>query len=727
MELRDVIAERTLIEGSWVLDAEGRTISISPTAAAMIGRDPEDVRGCSPLQFVDAVDLPRLRQALARRRHGSRESYEIRWRRADGATVWALMAAAPMVDADGTYAGSFALVTDVTEQRRADERTTRYAAQQEAVAQLGKLALDDASVESLFDAAVRCVAKVLDADYVSVFRRDGERLVHAAVHGLPAGAARDLALTREDAAPPVPRLATGEPLVIPDWELETELRQPREVQEHLAVRSTVAVPISGREPYGAIAASRVVPWAPHDDEVRFLEAIAHVLAAAIGRAEAEDAGRHGALHDVLTGLPNRTLALDRLDLALRRRREEDAGILAILSVDLDRFKLVNDTFGVAAGDEVVREIAARLSGLVGSADTVARLAGDAFVVVCEDLDDEESAAAIAGRIVEALRAPVRVGDEELVLTGSVGLALACGGAAGAGDVLRDADAAMARAKAHGRDRFELFDEALRSRAVERVQLERDLRQAIARGELFVAHQPIVAVGSGQVIGTEALARWRHPERGVVPPGDFIGLAEEAGLIADIGMWVLRQACADVAERHRTGRALTCHVNLSPLQAADPTLPEQVAAVLRDSGLPPEALVLELTESSLMEAGEGPLCVLQGIRDLGVRLVLDDFGTGYSSLSRLRHFPIDGLKIDRSFVIGLDESCQPADALLVSGIVELARALGLTVVAEGVETEVQLGRLERIGCRYAQGFLLARPGTLEQLDAAIALDTLRPAA
>ena len=259
------------------------------------------------------------------------------------------------------------------------------------------------------------------------------------------------------------------------------------------------------------------------------------------------------------------------------------------------------------------------------------------------------------------------------------------------------------------------DEQRAAGDADRVRLERDLRHALARGELFVVHQPIVAVGGSRVIGTEALVRWRHPERGVVSPADFIGVAEELGLIADLGLWVLRQACTDVAARQQAGHSsLTCHVNLSPAQAADPALPERIAEVLRDTGLPPETLVLELTESSLMEAGQGPLCVMQGIRELGVRLVLDDFGTGYSSLARLRHFPVDGLKIDRSFIADLD-SGEPAGALLVSRIVELARALGLTVVAEGVETTAQLERLQRIGCRYAQGFLIARPGDLAQLD------------
>jgi diguanylate cyclase (GGDEF)-like protein len=439
------------------------------------------------------------------------------------------------------------------------------------------------------------------------------------------------------------------------------------------------------------------------------------------RAEVEVEGRHRALHDPITGLPNRTLALDRLDQALRRGGDST---VAVIVVDLDRFKRINDTYGVAVGDEVVHAVGVSLRALAPPTDTVARLAGDSFAVICAESGDAEAAGSMAARIVGVLRTPVHAAGEELSLTVSVGVAI--GGAGDeAGDLLRDADTALDRAKAHGRDRFELFDQALRARAVDRVQLERDLNGAAARGELYVVHQPIVSISGGHVTGTEALVRWRHPDRGVVPPGDFIGLAEETGLIAEIGTWVLRQACADVAARCRAGSPMTCHVNLSPRQAADASLPDLVAEVLRESGLPAEALVLELTESSLMEAGEGPLSVMQGVRALGVRLVLDDFGTGYSSLARLRSFPVDGLKIDRSFIADLDTD--PQGALLVAGIVEMARALGLTVVAEGVETPLQLARLRLIGCRYAQGFLLARPADAAELDRLMASGSLLPAA
>jgi diguanylate cyclase (GGDEF)-like protein/PAS domain S-box-containing protein len=734
VHLRDVTAARLVaederkvsaqypvaIEGSWVLDATGRTVSIGAITAALLGYTAQEILGRSPLEFVADEDRLRLREALRRRRDGRRESYEIRWRHRDGESIWALMSAAPIRDAAGRYAGAFALVTDVTERRRTDEQLERQRRQQEAIADLGRIALRGPDLASLHDVAVRTASTVLRADFTAIFEAGPDRLELIAAQGIPAGGVRDLTRLSEDTRPASARIRAGRPLIVPDWELEPELPRPRYAVE-LGVRSTTAVPIRGRHLHGVIAAARREPWAPEEDEVRFLEAVANVLAAAMDRAEVEVEGRHRALHDPITGLPNRTLALDRLDQALRRGGDST---VAVIVVDLDRFKRINDTYGVAVGDEVVHAVGASLRALAPPTDTVARLAGDSFAVICAESGDAEAAGSMAARIVGVLRTPVHAAGEELSLTVSVGVAI--GGAGDeAGDLLRDADTAVDRAKAHGRDRFELFDQALRARAVDRVQLERDLNGAAARGELYVVHQPIVSISGGHVTGTEALVRWRHPDRGVVPPGDFIGLAEETGLIAEIGTWVLRQACADVAARCRAGSPMTCHVNLSPRQAADASLPDLVAEVLRETGLPAEALVLELTESSLMEAGEGPLSVMQGVRALGVRLVLDDFGTGYSSLARLRSFPVDGLKIDRSFIADLDTD--PQGALLVAGIVEMARALGLTVVAEGVETPLQLARLRLIGCRYAQGFLLARPADAAELDRLMASGSLLPAA
>jgi diguanylate cyclase (GGDEF)-like protein/PAS domain S-box-containing protein len=717
---REAHAGRPLLEGSWVIDAEGRTTSISPGAAEMLGLDPEALRGRPVLDFVAPEDRALLEAALERRRSGVRESYEVRWLRADGGTAWVLMSAAPLYDTDGRYVGAFSLVTDVSDRRREEERVRRYARQQEAVADLGALALRASDPGRVYDVAVQLVADVLGTEMAGVFElREGGGLALVASYGLPPGVrAEDQSLRREEVSERW--LAAGAPYIVEDW-LAPDAPKVTSGVHAYGARSSVIVPITGRRAHGLLGASRRTPWRPEEDALDFLRAVAHVLAGAVERAAAEEEARRRAMHDALTGLPNRALALDRLEHALQRLgRGSDPRSVAVVVVDLDRFKEVNEELGYDVGDGVLRALAPRLLEAVRPADTVARLGGDSFAVLCEDLADDDLVD-VAERLVLAVRAPVEVGGEELRPTASAGVATA--GAGGrASDLLRDAETAMSRAKAAGGDRFEVFDRAARARALDRLRLERDLRRAISGGELFLVHQPVVGVHDGHVAGVEALVRWRHPARGVVSPEDFIGIAESGGLIGELGAWVLRTACAELAACARD-RRMTCHVNLSPRQA-DGSLPGVVRAALDASGLPPEQLVLELTESSLMEAGEGPLEVLQAVRELGVRLVLDDFGTGYSSLARLRHFPIDGLKVDRSFVAALDAG-EPADALLVGGIVELGRALGLTVVAEGVETASQLERLRVAGCRYAQGFLLARPAPRGQLDELLARPGLLP--
>lgn len=653
------VAYQPVIEGTWAVDAEGRTVSTSAPVAELLGYTEDELRGTRVDELTDADGRALLRAASARRRRGCRDAYEMRWRHRDGSEVWTLLAAMPLEDCEGGYGGSFALITDITERRRTEARLQRHARQQEAVARIGRLALDGMEPSALMDVAVRVVAGVLGAEYATVAlpRPDGA-LEEAAAHG-----------------------------------------------ERLGVRSTVAAQVTARAGHGVLTAHRTRDWRAERDETAFVEAIANVLASALDRARADRELRRSALHDPLTGLPNRTLVLDRLGHALERGARGGPP-LALLLINLDRFRLVNAALGDQAGDAVLRDVAERLRGAVRPSDTVGRLGGDEFVVVCEGLPDDAAGAALAGRLVEAFREPFAVGGEDHRLTLSVGVAYGSGTPL-ADAVLRDAVAATDRAKARGRDRFEVFDAALGTSTAARVALERDLRRAVERGEIVAAFQPIVALSDGAITGVEALARWRHPARGMVSPAEFIPVAEDTGLIGGIGGAVLREACERVARWREDGHRLTCHVNLSPHQVADPCLAATVAEVLETSGLPVEALVLELTESSVMEGGQQALDRLQELRHLGVRLVLDDFGTGYSSLSRLRRFPLDGIKVDRSFVADMGGDARE-DVLIVAGIVELARTLGLTVVAEGVETREQLALLRRIGCRYAQGFLLARP-------------------
>jgi diguanylate cyclase (GGDEF)-like protein/PAS domain S-box-containing protein len=421
-----------------------------------------------------------------------------------------------------------------------------------------------------------------------------------------------------------------------------------------------------------------------------------------------------ALHDGLTGLANRTLLVDRLAHALRRRRP---GGVALLYLDLDRFKIVNDSLGHAAGDQLLVTTAARLSTAVRSGDTVARLGGDEFAVLVEDDGEPVTAALLeelSERLLAAVRQPVAVGSTEVVVGTSIGIACAEAHTT-AHDLLRDADVALYAAKAQGRDRAALFDLGMQSAARDRQQLETDLRLAIERGELHLQYQPILDMDSMRLSGFEALVRWRHPERGLIGPDTFIPIAEETGLVVPLGTWVLGEACRTamtwIADRP-DDRPLSISINVSAVQIADPGFAAVVEDVLRTTGIPAELVILELTETALVKDPTAATARLHELKALGVRLAIDDFGTGYSSLGYLRQFPIDVLKIDRSFLDpGTAEAGLPP---IVRGVLDLGATMGLMTIAEGVETDAQMARLMDSGCRYGQGFLFARP--LDRADA-----------
>jgi diguanylate cyclase (GGDEF)-like protein/PAS domain S-box-containing protein len=434
------------------------------------------------------------------------------------------------------------------------------------------------------------------------------------------------------------------------------------------------------------------------------------------RKDAETRLAHQALHDALTGLPNRALFRDRLEQALRRARRQEGGV-AVLFVDLDRFKLINDSFGHAAGDRLLCDVAARLRGALRPADTIARFGGDELTVLCEDVDGEAGARAIAQRIAALFEEPFAVEDGEAFLQASIGIALA-GEDAAPEDLLRDADAAMYRAKDGGRSRVEVFDEAMRRDARARVATESALRRALERDELCIQVQPVVRIGNQEIVGFEALVRWQHPERGLVPPGEFIPVAEETGLIVPLGNWVVREVCRTLARwRDELGAGWSqCAVNLSVRHLQQPDIVATVRAALEEHGVEPHRLVLEITESAVMENGSGTVETLEQLKALGVRLALDDFGTGYSSLAHLHRFPLDVLKIDRSFTAALAHDHHGAS--IAGAIVSLGQALGLTTVAEGIEDAGQQGRLERLGATFGQGFLFSRPLPPEAFDDAL---------
>jgi len=417
---------------------------------------------------------------------------------------------------------------------------------------------------------------------------------------------------------------------------------------------------------------------------------------------------HNAFHDALTDLPNRALFMDRLMHAADRAKRRDDTTFGVLYLDLDRFKVVNDSLGHRTGDQLLVGVGRRLEACLRPGDTVARLGGDEFTILLEYVQDASDATRVAERIQQVIKAPFNLGGQEVFATVSIGVALSSCGTDEPEHLLRDADLAMYRAKAKGRSRCEVFDRAMHERVATLLQLETDLRRAIAREELRIHYQPIVALSSRTVIGYEALVRWQHPERGLVMPSEFIPLAEETGLIVEIGEWVLRQACRQTREWHGggTGKRPSVAVNLSSRQFLQPDLLAQVRRALDDAGLDPQFLHLEITESTVMETGDTVVPVLQALRDLGVHLCLDDFGTGYSSLSYLHDFPIDTLKIDRSFVGRMGKSGENVE--IVRTILALGHNLHKLVIAEGVETPEQVAQLRALQCEYAQGHYFAAP-------------------
>jgi diguanylate cyclase (GGDEF)-like protein/PAS domain S-box-containing protein len=440
------------------------------------------------------------------------------------------------------------------------------------------------------------------------------------------------------------------------------------------------------------------------------------------RKLAADTLSHQATHDPLTGLPNRNLFLDRLDHALSRARRT-RGKLAVLFLDLDDFKLVNDTRGHETGDLMLVALTPRLTAALRPGDTVARFGGDEFVVLCEDLIVDAAAPSIAKRIADACARPIRIGEHEHIVTVSTGIVIIDGGASTPSNVLRDADAAMYQAKAKGKGRIGLFDEGVRSQLIERMAVESSLRRALENGELRLFYQPVFSLERNRIVGAEALLRWQHPQRGLLEPGEFISVAEDSGLIVPIGEWVLEEACRQaVVWRDRANGAEPLHVsvNLSPRQVSRSNVVAAVQRVLRDTGLEPELLDLEITEHTLIDEGEAAALALRELKGVGVGLVLDDFGTGYSSLSHLKRFTIDAVKIDRSFVSGLG-SPDSGDDAIVNAIVSMAQALEVSVTAEGVETEEQLLLLRENGCTFAQGYLFSRPKPPEQLDRLLGYD------
>jgi diguanylate cyclase (GGDEF)-like protein/PAS domain S-box-containing protein len=605
---------------------------------------------------------------------GSPDEYRMLHR--DGSIVW-IRDEAALVPEDGGEARWHGVMLDITDRKLAEAELERRAEQQAAVARLGERALEGIEVAALIRHALDEAARILDVELGGVIELPTDR---------SAGTCR-ATLGSTGAA-----VEAG--------------------GERAAARLVGQIEgCAGRWGELWLATNRERAFDASD--VDFVQALANILADAMQQRGAEDDIRHQALHDPLTGLPNRVLFMDRLAHALSRADAE----VAVVLLDIDNFKLVNDSLGHSAGDELLIQIAPRLQGALRPSDTIARFGGDEFVVLLEQVGDGRAATRVAERLVAALDVPFGLTGGEHFAKASIGIAIADGAESTPTSLVRDADAAMYEAKASRRGAFELFDREMRQRTVQRLSLENDLRRALERDELRLVYQPIVSLADGSIDSVEALLRWQHPSRGLVSPGEFVGIAEECGLIEPIGRWVLDTACAQAAAWSATRdavRPLGISVNLSVRQLTQRDLEATVADALQRSSIDPASLGLEITESVLLEEPDGVGDTLTRVSRLGVRFVLDDFGTGYSSLAYLARLPIDGLKVDRSFVdeLGRDER----STAITTAIVRMAHALSLQVTAEGVENELQARALSALGCELAQGYHFHRPLAPEGVSA-----------
>ncbi len=677
---------RTLTEsipvGIYRADSQGNVLYVNPRWYEISDASPSDIAEVSEMRRVHPDDVDRVREEMySLLPHNKPYHGQYRLIRANGDLAWVVSRAAAVVDPDsGEITGYVGSLEDITPLVTAQEESHRLAQIIENTSDFVGIADQRTDRMSYLNRAAReqfglvgsDLSQVSDLDLFSaesaeLFRSEIEPALHRGENW-----SGELTMVSAD----------GE--VFHVWQTMTA-----EIDEHGAIHRISGV---GRD----VTEQR--------------------------RQQADLAFR--ATHDDLTRLPNRTLLLERLDVALAETSSSDDQV-ALLFVDLDRFKQVNDTLGHTAGDQLLIEAAARITSVLRPNDLVARLGGDEFVILCAGIPDEQQAIAAAHRISATIeRQPFILGGVDVSVTASIGIALSSGSVAGhevahAEAILRDADAAMYRAKDLGRARLEVFDENMRRRSAQRLTLTDQLTVGIETGAIEVHYQPCVDLKTGRVTSVEALARWRHPDRGILAPAEFIQLAEETGLIVGLGLMVLSQACVQAHEWElEFGSAMPqVHVNLSARQLTASNLPDLVSGVLDDTGLTPDRLCLEITESVLMDDAETVLETLARLKRIGVTLAIDDFGTGYSSLSYLRRFPVDILKIDHSFVDVLGPD--PEDSTIVEAILALAHTLDLRAIAEGVETEDQVLRLRKLGCGGAQGYYFARPAPADALSSLIA--------
>jgi diguanylate cyclase (GGDEF)-like protein/PAS domain S-box-containing protein len=710
-DYRDLIDRLPVVIYAAEIGEEGQWRYVSPQVEEILGYAPEEFTTDPKLwaRILHPEDRARALAIESEEHLGRRDTQPTEYRvtTRDGRTIWVLDEAVLEPDGEGIPVWHGVLY-DVSARKQTERELQRALSQQAVVARLGESALQDGDPGALMRKATELIGGVPGIQSACIWEvgRDGRRLnLRAGLGDEVAGAGRRVSAGRDSHAGAA--LDTGAHAIVSDWESESRYTMPP-VLRALGAASSLAVVIDGKNrPFGVLDVHAAEPGRFGAKDVPFVQAAANVLADAIERHAADQALRYRVLHDSLTGLPNRLSFVDALGEALRGATSSGSPV-GILFLDLDHFKLINDSIGHHAGDALLRAVAPRLRAHLRPGDVVARFGGDEFGILIDRLANEGEALAIADRVAAAFTNPFAIDGVDHYVSASIGVAVARPSdqrPANAELLIRDADAAMYRAKEGGRARCVLFDAEMRAGAQRRLEVERELRHAIERDELTLYYQPMVSLRGGAIGGFEALVRWRHPERGLLDPSQFVSVAEDSGQIEPIGRWVQERACRQAVEWHRLcpdSRPLDVAVNLSARQVARRDLPATVEEILVRTGLDPAHLRLEITESVLLEESATASSSLEILDELGVRLVLDDFGTGYSSLAYLTRFPFHGLKIDRSFIDSL--GIEQESTAIVEAIIGMAGALSLEVIAEGVETEVQLAELRRLGCDYAQGYL-----------------------
>ncbi|MGS2745044.1 sensor domain-containing protein [Halomonas sp. LS-001] len=705
--------------GDWEYNSVTEKTTWSPVVYQLLGRDsrlgPPQTFHESTMLF-DAESVVVFKKMMgAGATSGLMQKFDLRTKVDSDKETYVQVVAVPRKNDRGEVTGFFGTIQDISDRKHAELALQTRAYQQLLVAALGRLALSAASLDEVYEEAVSTIAQGLGVTFSNILllEETHESLILKAGIGWKPGWVGQQMIDPQKQTHAYRAFDSHDPLIIDDYREESRFIRSELLTSH-GIVSGVDVLVGGlKKPVGVLGAYSATIRHFSSDDASFLEGVANILSAAAEHHRINEQLSHMALHDPLTDLPNRSLLTDRLTVALSYAHRHNQQV-ALLFLDLDLFKHVNDVFGHAMGDQLLQEVAKRLTNCVRTEDTVSRQGGDEFIVALTGIKNEQDAALIAEKLLAVITSPFILEETEIILGISIGIACFPHDGENAETLMRNADAAMYVAKQLGRNRYQFYAPEMNMQALERLTLESDLHRAIERNELFLMYQPQRDLGTGHVLGMEALVRWRHPSRGLIPPSQFIPIAENCGLIAPIGNWVLEAACHQHA--YWVSQGLTngsIAVNISAHQFRQVNFCHHISEVLSRTGLQPGLLELEVTEGVVMQGIDQVLHKLNTLRELGVTLAIDDFGTGYSSLNYLMHLPLHRLKIDQSFTQGLLND--PQSGAITNAIIQMGHSLGLVVLAEGIETKEQEAHLQALGCDAGQGFLYAKPLLAEDCE------------